>query len=412
MAKFLDDNGLLYLWNKIKSKFVEQVAGKGLSTNDYTSAEKTKLAGVETGANKTTVTDALNSTSTVNALSANQGKVLNDGKVDKVAGKALSTNDLTDTLKTNYDTAYTHSQSAHAPVNAEQNVQSDWNVTDAGSDAFIKNKPVIPEGAVIDATLSDTSTNPVQNKVIKAALDSHTGATNNPHSVTKAQVGLGSVDNTKQIPYSEKGAPMGVATLDAEGYVYPDQIFVDDVLFSDREYPVKGNVIKAALDTKLTRNTAITGATKTKITYDANGLVTGGGNLSAGDIPDIGTTYTKVSTKGQPNGVASLDSSGLVPSAQLPSFVDDVVELLAMATAAPSSAAVGDKYFKTTDKKIYTATATNTWGTTGETPEKGKIYINLSDNKSYRWGGSEMVLITSADMVAITNAEIDIVVAT
>lgn len=37
--------------------------------------------------------------------------------------------------------AYDHSQTAHAPANAEQNVQSDWSVTDSKSDAFIKNKP-------------------------------------------------------------------------------------------------------------------------------------------------------------------------------------------------------------------------------------------------------------------------------
>ena len=38
-------------------------------------------------------------------------------------------------------TAYEHSQAAHAPADAEANVQSDWNETDTGSDAFIKNKP-------------------------------------------------------------------------------------------------------------------------------------------------------------------------------------------------------------------------------------------------------------------------------
>ena len=54
------------------------------------------------------------------------------------------TNDLTNALKSNYDTAYTHSQSAHAPTNAEANVQADWNVTDTSSDAYIKNKPTIP----------------------------------------------------------------------------------------------------------------------------------------------------------------------------------------------------------------------------------------------------------------------------
>ena len=43
-------------------------------------------------------------------------------KVDKVDGKGLSTNDLTSTLKSNYDKAYTHSTSAHAPSNAQANV--------------------------------------------------------------------------------------------------------------------------------------------------------------------------------------------------------------------------------------------------------------------------------------------------
>ena len=43
-------------------------------------------------------------------------------KVDKVDGKGLSTNDLTSALKSNYDKAYTHSQSTHAPTNAQANV--------------------------------------------------------------------------------------------------------------------------------------------------------------------------------------------------------------------------------------------------------------------------------------------------
>jgi hypothetical protein len=44
------------------------------------------------------------------------------GKVDTETGKGLSTNDLTDALKNNYDAAYTHSQAAHAPSDAEKNV--------------------------------------------------------------------------------------------------------------------------------------------------------------------------------------------------------------------------------------------------------------------------------------------------
>ena len=39
--------------------------------------------------------------------------------------------------------AYEHSQAAHAPANAEANVQSDWNESNTGSDAFIKNLSLI-----------------------------------------------------------------------------------------------------------------------------------------------------------------------------------------------------------------------------------------------------------------------------
>lgn len=54
MAKFLDYNGLTYLWNKIKSTFVAKESGKGLSTNDYTTTEKNKLAGLRNYTHPTT----------------------------------------------------------------------------------------------------------------------------------------------------------------------------------------------------------------------------------------------------------------------------------------------------------------------------------------------------------------------
>jgi hypothetical protein len=64
MAKFLDLEGLQYYHGKVKETFVQKEAGKGLSTNDYTNDEKTKLAGIEAGANKTVVDAALSATST------------------------------------------------------------------------------------------------------------------------------------------------------------------------------------------------------------------------------------------------------------------------------------------------------------------------------------------------------------
>lgn len=79
---------------------------------------------------------------------------------------------------------------------------------------------------IVDTALSDTSVNPVQNKVVKAGIDTvqknlnaHTQNKQNPHGVTKNQVGLGNVTNEAQIPLSKMGANNGVAALDGDGHV-------------------------------------------------------------------------------------------------------------------------------------------------------------------------------------------------
>lgn len=100
--KYLDYDGLKYFAQQIKAKLnnkVDKVTGKDLSTNDYTTAEKNKLAGIASDANKTTVEDLLTSTSTTNALSAKQGKVLND-KIESISNVASGKGDM---LKSTYD---------------------------------------------------------------------------------------------------------------------------------------------------------------------------------------------------------------------------------------------------------------------------------------------------------------------
>lgn len=99
------------------------------------------------------------------------------------------------------------------------------------------------------------------------------------------------------------------------------------------------------------------------------------------------------------SGVASSDVvtlvDGKVPSSVLPSYVDDVIELLNVTDTAPSTCAKDDLYYNTSSKKIYTATATDTWGSTGVDPKKGRIYVNLADEKIYRWSGNAMVEISA-----------------
>ena len=120
-------------------------------------------------------------------------------------------------------------------------------------------------------------------------LSAHVGDTANPHSVTKAQVGLGNVDNVQQ--YSVSNPPP---------------------------------------------------------------------TPSASDVGAIPATE-----KGNAGGVAELDANGMVPSAQLPSYVDDVLEYASL-SAFPA------------------------------TGEAGKIYVALDTNLTYRWSGSAYVEISES----------------
>lgn len=120
MGKFLDENGLLYLWSKIKAAIPTK-------TSDITNNSGfITINDVPEGAAASTVTPKMNGTA---AVGTDNGFARGDhvhpsdtNKVDKVSGKGLSTNDLTDTLKNNYDAAYNYSQEEHAPVNAQANV--------------------------------------------------------------------------------------------------------------------------------------------------------------------------------------------------------------------------------------------------------------------------------------------------
>ena len=64
------------------------------------------------------------------------------------------------------------------------------------------------------------------------------------------------------------------------------------------------------------------------------------------------------------------------------------VQLIAVTDTTPSECAENDKYYNTNTNLIYTATGTDTWGVTGETPSQLYLYMDISDEKLYYYDGN------------------------
>ncbi len=107
---------------------------------------------------KTDIKDNLTSTDTNKPLSANQGKILDTNKVDKISGKSLSTNDFTNTYKTKLDNLDTILESKASNTHTHGNLQNDGSIgtsnnvnknviTDGNGKITTEDKPTIPSAS-------------------------------------------------------------------------------------------------------------------------------------------------------------------------------------------------------------------------------------------------------------------------
>ena len=109
---FLDGSGVARLWEHIVYKLgdkVDKEIGKGLSTNDYTTTEKNKLAGIAEGANKTIVDSALSSTSTNPVQNKVVNAAIND--LNTLVGDTAVATQITTAIAGKADLKHTHSLS-------------------------------------------------------------------------------------------------------------------------------------------------------------------------------------------------------------------------------------------------------------------------------------------------------------
>lgn len=310
-------------------------------------------------------------------------------------------------------------------------------------------------------------------KEIKATLDSHLNNYNNPHQVTKQQIGLDQVDNT-----SDLNKPISTLTqqaLDYEAnlrdemdtelmnrinvlqgkidsaskkivtdiiditqnntsgvqlnYKYKDRVSFDDkysdeksasVLLNNASSTNNGVMSKEdkkkfdSIDSKITNDiTSITyEPSNIKINYGSQNLQDGvyvkssetkiinsattssAGAMSSEDkqtLDAVKTTYIPLNQKGVANGVATLDENALIPSSQLPSYVDDVIECFATFTKNEDGSLSDISLYEDEEHSI------------SITGEAGKIYVDITVRTVYNRAIEEGVdpIMTLAEEQAV-----------
>ena len=237
--------------NQLAGK-VDKVTGKGLSTEDYTSTEKTKLAGIQDNATKNdtdiNLKDRANHTGTQPASTISD--FANAVKTTVLSGLSTVTNAVITTTDT-----------------------------------------VLTALGKLQKQISDNL----------STLTSHINNKSNPHTVTKSQLGLGNVDNTADL---DKPISDAVQTA-LDGKVDDSQVLTNvpaNAKFTDTVYthPTSG----------------VTAGTYKKVTVNAQGHVTAGENpttLSGFGITDA-APKSHVGSTGTAHGVATSDVDGFMSS--------------------------------------------------------------------------------------------------
>ena len=184
----------------------------------------------------------------------------------------------------------------------------------------------------------------------------------------------------------EKGAPDGVATLDNLGVIPIQQVPVSDELYDPNLwngdlYPATKNAIRGkivVIDQSLVLKLNVADVVDNLVSTDIDKPLSANQGKQLNDLLDSKIDDIE---KGALNGVATLDGAGKVPSAQLPSYVDDVEEYV--------------------DSSSFPLTG-----------ESGKIYIALDTNLTYRWSGATYIQVglSSVDLAvsSISGTTLDI----
>lgn len=344
MGKFIGQTGLVYSWSKLKA----WVAGF---------VKITEVDGVKT----LTVGNITVTLATKTSQLTNDAGFITASDVPEGAAPSSTTPKMDGTAAVGTETAFARGDHRHPTDTSRQAVINDLDAirSGAGAGATAYQKPA---GGIPKSDLAEA----VKTSLGKAdtALQSYTEtdpvfAASVAHGITSGDI---SNWNGKQAAIEDldnirSGAAAGATAL---------QSFTE----TDPTVPAWAKA-------------------SSKPTYSKS-------EVGLGNVTD--DAQVKRSEMGVANGVATLGSDGKVPSSQLPSYVDDVVEA----------------YIRSGQTAL-----SSTWLATGSatgtviTPESGVIYMIMNGNDTYptnseyRWGGTAYVPIYDGGATEMTTAEMD-----
>lgn len=302
---------------------------------------------------------------------------------------------------------------------------------------------------VVDAALSTTSQNPVQNKVITNQLNALAGiingipiitvdtvwnaTSNNPASSKAIESAISPIRITANSANAKADSALGTANAaipksyidtalseeDASDARVPSSKLLNTITSTlvigiqnaqdsaDSAYDKANAAIpKSKIDTSIdgteTAHDAVpsVGAVVTYVKSQRT-AIDGSINTVSGRVTTLETWKNGIGNKNQANGVAGLDASGKISASQLPAGYDNVDKLVAFVANAPTSGmTIGQKWYITSTKKIFTATSA-TSGSSSTPIGNDMIYIDQNANKSYYWTGTDMVNIGSGNALAL-----------
>lgn len=214
------------------------------------------------------------------------------------------------------------------PTIPSAQIQSDWNQTNTNAKDYIKNKPTIPQGVVVDNALSSTSENPVQNKVINSALGGKqdtltfdsTPTANSTNPVTSAGI-KAYVDNATPTITTDDTPTSGSTNPVQSGGVYTalqgkqNTLTFDSTPTASSSNPVTSGGVKAALDLKANQSTTYTKTEVDGLLEDVAILADDDGQATTLDFdPQADTVWNKAQILGSAQQAQARNNIGAVGS--------------------------------------------------------------------------------------------------